>query len=163
MGRRNLEGLVMIEKRGPGRPPKNPYEGRRRKQTTGARRTSMDAPEIQGYMLRWVNDEGTRIFDKTVSDDWEFVTRDDYKNAGIENIDRLIGHEDINNKQDAGSRISKPVGIGKEGYQTKAYLLKKKKEYFEQDYAAFQAEVDRKEKQLYEPEIDERTGNLKIN
>lgn len=133
----------MIEnKKGPGRPPKNP---RRRRREIGGRRLKLSAQKIPGSEVRWVNDYRNRIHDFTVNDDWDFVMKEDIKDESGR-VD--VGDPDKSNVVQPGEKVCVPVGTD-EGKPLYAYLLKKKKQHFDEDYAESQKQVDEVEKQLF--------------
>lgn len=137
-----------------GRPPK---VVRRRTRTIGGHRVKLSAPKIMGYVTRWANDDGIRIHDLTENDDWDFVFKEE-----ITREDRVsVGDPDISNVVKPGEKVSVPVGT-KDGKALFAYLLKKKREYFDADFKEKQAELDKVEEQLYNPDIDSKAGTLKI-
>lgn len=146
----------MTEKKGPGRPRKEP---RRRRRNIGSFRTKLSAPSIEGYATRWVNDYRNRIHEFTVDDDWDFVTKEEATKSG--RVD--VGDPDINNVVQPGEKVCVPVGMY-EGAPLNAYLLKKKKEYFDEDFKAAQKKIDESEKDLYRnSKIDKQAGTLSIN
>ncbi len=144
----------MTEKKGPGRPRKEP---RRRRRNVGGYRVKMSAPKIPGFETYWANDIKNRIHELTVEDDWDFVTKEEVTKDG--RVD--VGDPDISNVVAPGeSRVSIPVGTH-EGQPLYAYLLKKKKEYYDADKKEASKRIDEVEKQLHRTNMDK--GNLDIN
>jgi len=121
-------------------------ERRRQPGIHGRGRQKLTAPEITGYYTAFVNDVGTRINDKTVHDDYEFVTR--------EEVGDHIG-EDGKSNNDLGSKVRVLVDKSERGEPIYAYLLKKKLEYVEADRAE-------KEEIRMEKERALRRGNDQI-
>ena len=116
-----------------GRPRK---EQRRRAGTVHGRgRLKLNTPEIPGFHCRWVTDEGTRINDFTVLDDFDFVERSE--------INDQVGEAGDGNTE-LGSRVRVLVGKdnGKPIFQ---YLLKKKLEFHKEDKR--KSEESRREKE----------------
>lgn len=104
-----------------GRPRK---EQRRRAGTVHGRgRLKLNTPEIPGYHCRWVTDEGTRMHDFTVLDDFDFVQKDE--------IGDHVGEAGDGNTE-LGSRVRVLVGKD-EGKPVHQYLLKKKIDFHKED------------------------------
>jgi len=148
-------------KRGPGRPPRPIREEARRRQTGdhGGNNLKMKAPKIKGFATRWINDEGNRIHDMTVLDDWDFVSKSEITVQGRVSV----GDPALDNTIDPGERVSIPVLIGG-GQSVKSYLVKKRMDYFKAD----RAEKDRlhaeKMKGLFaKPGIENERGKVEIN
>jgi hypothetical protein len=108
---------------------------RRDPATIGARRSKLavSAPlDHDNYVYRWVNDEGTRLHDMTVLDDWDRVTDRD----GTVKTDGA----------GMGAEVAMPVGMGGAGASVKAVLLRKPRHLHEHDEAAKQRAIDEKER-----------------
>lgn len=94
---------------------------RRRADTSyeGAHRLSVNHELLDHnkFAYRFVNDVGDRILDKTVRDDWDKVPDPDAK----DDSDGL------------GAPIRKVVGRNVDGSPLHSYLLRKPKEYFDED------------------------------
>jgi len=133
-------------------------KGRRRKQEYGGRKMKLTAPQITGYVTRFVNDVGSKIHEKTVEDDWEFVLRKEIEQNGSV----IVGDSDINQVLSPGEKVSKPVGKVGDLTNARAFLLKKKKEYFDADYRASQKRLDDIEKQIKQPKLQNQHGTVKI-
>jgi len=101
---------------------------RRRKADHDGRNYHLRTPQIPGFELRWAIDEGTRIHDLTVRDDYDFVTKAEIMVNG--RVD--VGDPIIANSVDPGDRVSIPADLGG-GLKGKYYLLKKKTEWCEED------------------------------
>lgn len=78
-------------------------------------------------VYRWINDENSRVRDLTVEDDW--------------NICRT---------EDGREQISKVVGTKKDGSPLTAYLVGKRKDWFEEDRRQKSAHVAKAEKELFQ-------------
>lgn len=114
-------------------------ERRRKKKNFGIGNQKMAVPEMPGYALRWVNDAAGRIH-QMQSNDWEFVDQKEYGDAA--------GAEILNT--DLGTRISLVVGTQEDGSPLRAYLMKIRKEWYEED---------QKEKQKPLDDIDREIGS----
>ena len=119
---------------------------RRKAGIHGRGRQKLTAPEILGYHCAFVNDVDTRIHDKTVNDDYEFVLRKE--------VDDSIG-EDGDSNNDLGSRVRVLVDKSENGKPIYAYLLKKRLEYVT-------ADKNEREKSRMEREAALRRGNDRI-
>jgi hypothetical protein len=107
---------------------KTPRKSDRRRQPGihGRGRQKLTAPEIKGFFTAFVNDVDTRLHDKTVLDDYEFVERSE--------VNDEIG-EDGKSNSDLGSKVRVLVDKSETGQPIYAYLLKKKLEYAKADKA----------------------------
>lgn len=146
-------------KRGPGRPrkteqtetasaetaPEQPEVSKRVKQTRQRRRRrdngdfsavgrklhvdpSMKDPN---FTYRWINGDEARVQNLTVHDDWDFVTRDMLENPQMEA-----------DNADIGTRVSRPVGKDENGKAVSAYLVRKPREFHEEDARKKRAAID---------------------
>lgn len=113
---------------------------RRRRNSDGMvgkrRHLMVDESKIdrENFAYRFANDEGNRIHDLTVNDDWDVVT------DGVTADNHAMG---------AGTR--KRVGTGEGGSPVNAVLLRKPKAYHDADQAAKQRRIDASEEALREP------------
>lgn len=96
--------------------------GKRRKMAVNARL------DTESFQYRWANDEGTRIHDLTVNDDYEVVQ----DRSGTLKIDGA----------GAGAEVAVPVGQGEGGRPIKAVLLRKPRKFYDEDKAAEQRRID---------------------
>jgi len=86
--------------------------------------------EDPAFDYRWANEDGTRLHNLTVADDWDFVETE---------------------QGNTGSKVSHVAGVTKEGTPLKAYLLRKKKEYTKEDRAAKHRAIDEREGKISRP------------
>lgn len=98
------------------------------------------------FVYRIVNDEGGRV-DEFLAAGYEFVEKDTVK----------IGDARVGNPSAEGTHAQAHVGGGK-----KAFLMRIKKEWYEEDQAAKQAHVDATEAATKEKALDGTYGDLKI-
>ena len=109
----------------------------RRRRNTDAlagkrRKLAITAPlDTENYAYRWANDEGTRLHDLTVNDDWEVVK----DRSGTLKIDGA----------GTGAEVAVPVGVGESGNGVKAVLLRKPRKFHEDDKRAEQRRIDETE------------------
>lgn len=74
------------------------------------------------FEYRWINDDGRRIQQRTVDDDWDLV--EDPAKQGKPDADGL------------GTKVSKVVNTRGEGGPMNAYLARKPKEFYDEDQRA---------------------------
>lgn len=85
------------------------------------------------YVYRWVNDDGRGRIDRATAGGYEFVQADS---------DQKVGTGSADGNSDVGSRVSRIVGTQEGGAGMRAYLMRIKREWYEQDQKAKQALVD---------------------
>jgi len=142
-----------------GRPPKKNVERRRKKNVYGRGRYKLTTPEIQGYMTRWANDDGVRIQALTEQDDYDFVLKSEISNE--------VGDPDIEGNSDMGSQVRRIVGTKENGEPLYAYLLKIRKEFYEENQKEKQDEIDEVERQIkrgqFKQPIENKYGQIKFS
>lgn len=84
------------------------------------------------FAYRWVNDTPGRIEFMTQQDDWELVPQNGEKEDST----------------DLGAMISVVVGANPDGSGKRAYLCRKLRKYFDEDYKEAQAALDKQLEQL---------------
>lgn len=84
----------------------------------------------KAYRYHWLVDRPGRIEQKTKYDDWDFVEEPEIAADG-----RQTG---------AGTRIERHAGTDKFGNPQRAFLVRKKREYYEEDKAADQKRLDQR-------------------
>lgn len=112
---------------------------RRRRNTdalTGTRKklAVTGALDQENFAYRWANDEGNRLHELTVADDWE-----------------VVQDRDGTVKPDAkstGTEVSVPVGTGEHGRPVRAVLLRKRKDWHEDDKRQKLSRIDAQETAL---------------
>lgn len=111
-------------------------KGERRRRNTDAlagkrRKLSVSEQNLDrtNFVYRFANDEGNRIHDLTVNDDWEVVPQ----RNGDEQTDGL------------GADISRYAGRDDRGQAVRAVLLRKKKDWHDDDKKAAQRRIDETE------------------
>ena len=107
-------------------------EGQRARVPFGARRSKLQLSDEEaqaladrGYTTRWVNDRDGRV-ERALAGGYEFVLPDEAKSVG--------SHEIGQGNSDLGSKVSKIVSRGEP--VIRAYLMKIKKKYYDEDQAA---------------------------
>jgi hypothetical protein len=108
---------------------------RRNSETLSGRRQRMSVDmsklDQENYAYRWVNDVGNRLHAMTVQDDWDVV----------QDRDGSIKP----NATGTGSEVSVVVGTDNGGAPIRSVLLRKRKEYYNDDAAAKTRAIDEKE------------------
>lgn len=99
---------------------------RRRRGPLGMPQTKLAYPPIEGFATRWINDSPGRL---AFAQDhgWEFVTED---------------HDGRD------TRVGRRVGVNEDGSPMMAFLMKLRREFFEEDKAAKQVPLDEFDAQL---------------
>lgn len=106
--------------------------GRQSRTPLGRARQKLSAKEIPGYVCRWINDDGGRI-PQAIEGGYNYVTQ---KEAGH------IGESVEDGNTDIGSKVSKVVGKHPDGTPKRAFLMKIKKDWYDEDQLEKQAQVD---------------------
>jgi len=108
-------------------------ERRRRRKGTITRMAQMkldifDPAELDlaNYVYRWVNDEDNRLAMLTRMDDYDFCNTSD-----IKGFDAARSAIDTDSESD--NRVRMIVGTNKGGHPVYSYLLKKPRDYYEED------------------------------
>jgi hypothetical protein len=96
--------------------------------------------EIPGYQLRWFNDQGNRIETAVGRAWWEFVTQDEIRMSDSNKV--------LDRNSDVGNRVRMIVGTTENNEPLYAYLLKIKKEWFEEDQQSGAAQIRAGEKEM---------------
>jgi len=113
-------------------------ERRRRTSNLSGRRRRLPLDETKldrvNFAYRWANDDGMRIHDLTVNDDWEVVT-------------------DRGTMDGVGAETSLQVGVGTNGNLNRAVLLRKPRHLYDDDRKAAQRRIDDTEKGLVAGEV----------
>lgn len=113
-------------------------ERKRNRVPIGGRRTKLQLSEkdreaLKDYQVRWINDQGGRVLEAEAGG-YEFVTPEEATSLGQGAIHQ--GNSDL------GSRVSKVV----DRRGTRAYLMKIRKDWYEEDQKAKEennSQVDR--------------------
>jgi hypothetical protein len=103
--------------------------GRSKRVPLGVARSKLSVPTRQGYVRRWINDTEGRLIN---------ATEGGYEYAQDQSLQ--IGSPDIDNEnRDLGARISRVVD---KSTGQKAYLMEIKEEFYKEDQAAKQKDLD---------------------
>ena len=139
--------------RGPGRPKKRVEQERKRRRrrsdlTIGRNlKLGLDTTQLdQDYEYRWVNDRPGRVHALTMQDDWDVVTR--------EEIGEADGSSDLN--KGSGTGVERVVS---EIDGMRAVLLRKPKEYYQEDKGKEQAAIDELEESMRRGAAKDEAGN----
>lgn len=134
--RRGRPAAVRDEANGPERETK----GRAERVPLGVRKAKLTADIRPGYTGRWINDKDNRIQD-ALRGGWDFVLRDSKATS-----------------DDASNRIAKDVGTQANGQRLQAYLMEIRLDWFEQDQAAKQENIDATEGLIRRGELTQKIG-----
>ena len=96
--------------------------------------------EIPGYQLRWFNDQDGRVEAAVGRAWWDFVTQDE--------IALQDGNKVLDRNSDVGTRVRAIVGSLDNGDPLYAYLLKIKKEWFDEDQQSGAKQIRDSEKEM---------------
>lgn len=105
--------------------------------------------QLEGYVPRWINDKGGRIH-QALGGGYEPVFKDDRVVAGESGGDR---------NSDMGSWVSQIVGTKEDGSPLRAYLMKIKREWYDDDQKAKQQQVDAVDEAIRGGRINEKAGD----
>ena len=120
-------------------------------------RQRLTAPKRKGYERRFVNDEGDRI-KRFVDAGWTPVTGE---TLNIDNPERPEGIGDL--RVDASKPLGSPIVETVDRTGKKAYLMEVPKEWFDEDYAARQKQIDELERNITaRPNREGHYGAIKI-
>jgi hypothetical protein len=120
--------------------PDRKLEGRAERVPLGVRRPKLNAEIREGYVGRWVNDDGNRVQD-ALKGGWDFVLRDSEAKS-----------------DDASSRIAKDVGSKSNGTRLIAYLMEIRKDWYDEDQAAKQSGIDATENLIRRGDLVQKSG-----
>lgn len=124
-------------------------ESRKERVPFGNLRQKLNVAEIPGYRSYWFIDRDTRIQDAEAAG-YEFVMQHE--------IGR-VGDTDVSPDQlDQGVKVTKNVGSLENGAPKRAYLMKIKQAWYEEDKARKARSLDDLEKSLNTPNVENRYG-----
>jgi len=112
-------------------------ETRRKRKPLGVPVSKLAVQERDGYVRRWINDDGGRI--------------QQAEEAGYEFVTKAVVSSEAQKGQ--GTKISQIVGTQENGQPLYAFLMEIKKEWYDEDQRAKQAEVDKVDMAI-------KTGNV---
>lgn len=107
----------------------------------GVPRAKLGAPEIPGFHLHWLNDEPGRI-PAAIDGGYEHVHEKELKGEA--------------NSADLGEKVSRIVGRNEDGSPLKAYLMKIKLEWYQEDQKAKRKELDGIDKAIRQGKLNEK-------
>lgn len=96
----------------------------------GVARSKLTVPKRDGYVRRWINDNGKGRLQFALQGGYSFV----------EDPDLRVGEDEGQSRQD--SRVSRIVGRTAEGKPMRAYLMEIQRELYKQDQDSKQSELD---------------------
>ena len=98
------------------------------------------------WRYHWLVDRPGRISQKTRHDDWEFVEDEE-----VESDARNTG---------AGTRIERHAGVDQFGNPLRAYLVRKRKDYDDEDKREHQAALDERMAAIKGGQVTDETGQV---
>lgn len=110
-----------------------------------APRQKMQVPDMQGFHLHWFNDDGGRV-EQAEAGGYEFVYD---KEVSLNRVGATPANSDL------GSKVSMVVGTTQHGQPMRAYLMKIKQEWFNEDQGIIDERNDLTDKAI-------RGGNIGI-
>ncbi|MCI0559224.1 MAG: hypothetical protein MN733_12075 [Nitrososphaera sp.] len=105
----------------------------RARRPMGVPRAKLAIPDLPGYMGRVVNDTPGRIA-MALEGGYEFVNKAEAPNWGDSEV--TPGNSDL------GTRVSRVVGTHPDGTAMRGYLMRIRKEWYDEDQAAKMQKVD---------------------
>lgn len=112
----------------------------RRRRPFATKEPNLPLPVLPGFVPRWFNDEENRL-PRAQDAGWEFVSPSEFSTF------RPSQHVAPNS--DLGSRISVFCGTDEQGTPIRAYLMKITKEFWDEDQAVKQRELDQTDKAIH--------------
>lgn len=114
-------------------------DGERKKRVSmGVPRSKLAAPKIPGYVTRWFNNRAGRL-DLAKQSDWEHVTYSELNGQSI-------GETNVRPTTDQmGEDVSALVGTDERGSELRAYYMKLKQEWYDEDQKAKADFIDARE------------------
>lgn len=112
----------------------------RNRRPFSSKEPNLPLPTIAGFIPRWFNDEENRL-PRAQDAGWEFVNPSEFPTF------RPSQHVAPNS--DLGSRISVVCGTDELGQSIRAYLMKINKDFWDEDQAAKQKEIDETDKAIH--------------
>jgi hypothetical protein len=106
-------------------------------------KAKLSVPEIPGYHLHWINDYAGRVA-QAIQGGYDFVD----ESEGLVNSFSLGTASDLSGNSDLGTRVSVVVGKNEDGSPLRAYLMKIKEEWFQEDQAVGQERVNAVDQQI---------------
>jgi hypothetical protein len=124
-----------------------PSRAKKRTRISGRRNILTVHGIPKGWVARWANDVDGRI-EQLQEAGWEFVTDKEI----------AVGDRTVNSGSNDGSLITKRVGGG-----ITAYLMATPQEYYDEDKALSQAEIDEMEKAITNRRDEGQYGTISIS
>lgn len=121
--------------------PKREPEGRAARIPLGVQRLKLTSSSRLGYVRRWINDDGIRVA-AAQKGGYDFVRREGSAAQST----------------DPGDYVSQVVGRMESGTPLRAFLMEIREEWFLEDQAAKQLEVDKREQQIKRGELEGKPG-----
>src|SRR5574343_700072 len=115
-----------------------PESPRRKRVPVGVPRLKLNAPNREGYVRRWVNDDNTRL--------------KDFEEGGYQYVYGAKAGDaagnDVTAREGLDSRVSRVVGKKDDGSPLTAYLMEIRQDWYDEDQLAKMRIIDEKEAQM---------------
>lgn len=125
-------------------------EERRTRIPMGIPSLKLALPELTGYVCRWINDQDDRL-ERAVNGGYEYVTRTECPQYGQAEV--TPGNSDL------GERVSRVVGTDRNSRPMRAFLMKIKQEWYNEDQAAKTRELDRIDQAVAKGQVNAQPGD----
>lgn len=123
---------------------------KRARRPMGVPRRKMPIPSMPGYIGRWINDTIGRIA-MAIEGGYEYVSAEDFPELRSSDVFPI--------NSDLGSRVSRVVGVNPDNSPLRAYLMRIKKEWYDEDQQAKAAAINEVEHQINRGTHNEKSGD----
>lgn len=134
-----------------GRPKRTAPPGRRKRVPLGVPDMKLDVPNVNDhpdYVYRWINDKPGRL-QNAYNAGYEFV----------EDPTLEVGTGTVSGNAEHGSRVSRHVGKDEHGRPLHAFLMRIRKDWYDEDQAKKQAAIDEIDNAIRNGQLNEKTGD----
>lgn len=111
---------------------------------------NLPLPVIKGHVPRWFNDEENRL-PRAQDAGWEFVAPDEFPS--------FRASSQVAPNSDLGSRISVVCGTDEQGKSVRAYLMKIKKEWYDEDASTKMASINETDRAIHGGRLHPHVGS----
>ena len=121
--------------------PKREPQGRAERIPLGVQQDKLKASQRQGYVRRWINDNGSRVANAKAGG-WEFVREDSQASS-----------------TDMGQGISRIVGTKEGGQPLNAFLMEIRKDWYDADQQEKQKAISATDDLIRRGELNGKAGD----
>lgn len=136
-----------------GRPSVRESGGRSRRIPLGVAELKLEVPEAANdpdHVYRWINDKPGRL-QRAIAGGWEYV----------EDHAMQIGTGSTTRNSEQDSRISQIVGKNENGFPLYAYLMRIKREWYDEDQSVKQAAIDEVQKTIERGQFERQADDMR--